>query len=43
MITRLWADHKADMTELDKGAKPTEEILKSIELTALSTAKGFEG
>jgi len=42
MITRLWADHKADMTELDKGAKPTEEILKSIELTALSTAKGFE-
>jgi F-type H+-transporting ATPase subunit alpha len=43
MITRLWADHKKDMTELDKGAKPTEEILKSIEITSRAVAKGFEG
>ena len=43
MLTRLWADHKKDMTELDKGGKPTEEVLKSIEVTATATAKGFEG
>jgi len=43
MLTRLWADHQKDMKELDKGAKPTEEILKSIEVTAIAVAKGFEG
>ena len=43
MLTRLWADHKKDMEELDKGAKPTDEILKSIEVTARAAAKGFEG
>lgn len=43
MLTRLWNDHKKDMEELDKGAKPTEHILKSIESSAKSAAKGFEG
>lgn len=42
-LTRLWADHKKDMQELDKGAKPSEEIQKVIEKVAKSAAKGFEG
>ncbi len=43
LLTRLWADHKKDMDILDRGAKPTEEILEAIETTAKAVAKGFEG
>lgn len=42
-LTRIWADHKAEMTELDSGAKPAESILKLIEKTAITVAKGFNG
>jgi len=42
-LTRIWADKKKDMETLETGAKPTEEILKAIETTATSVAKGFEG
>ncbi|HWT40656.1 MAG TPA: F0F1 ATP synthase subunit alpha [Dongiaceae bacterium] len=43
LLTRLWADHKKEMDILDRGAKPTDEILKVIETTAKTAAKGFEG
>lgn len=42
VIARLWADHKKDMDVLDRGAKPTEELLKLIEKVATTVAKGFE-
>jgi len=42
LLTRLSTDHKKDMAELDKGAKPSEEIQKVIETTALAVAKGFK-
>ncbi|MNT21121.1 ATP synthase subunit alpha [compost metagenome] len=43
LMTRLWADHKDDMRELNKGGKPTEDQDALIEKVALSVAKGFEG
>jgi F-type H+-transporting ATPase subunit alpha len=43
LLTRLWTDHKKDMQELTKGAKPSEEVMALIEKTAKSAAKGFEG
>lgn len=42
LLTRLWTDHREDMRTLNKGDKPTEEMLKLIEKTAKSVAKGFE-
>lgn len=42
VLTRLWADHKKEMTTLDGGAKPTEELLKLIEKVTTTVAKGFE-
>ena len=41
-ITRLWKDNKKEMDILDRGAKPTEDILAVIETTAKAVAKGFE-
>jgi F-type H+-transporting ATPase subunit alpha len=43
LITRLWADHKSDMTELDKGAKPGDDQIDVIKKAASHVAKGFEG
>lgn len=43
LMTRLWAEHKDDMRELNKGGKPTEDLDKTIEKVALSVANGFEG
>jgi F-type H+-transporting ATPase subunit alpha len=43
LLTRLWTDHKKDMQEVNKGAKPTDELLALIEKTAKAVAKGFEG
>ncbi len=42
-IARLWKDNKKEMDILDRGAKPTEDILAVIESTAKAVAKGFEG
>ncbi len=42
MLTRLWADNKAEMKELEKGDKPTEAQIKAIEHAAKSASKGFE-
>ncbi len=39
--SRLCADHKKAMQELDKGAKPSEATLALIEKTTKSVAKGF--
>jgi len=43
VLTRIWADHKKDMTTLDGGAKPTEDMLKTIESVVTSVVKGFNG
>ena len=42
-LSRIWKDHKKDIETLETGAKPTDEILKTIEKVATATAKGFEG
>ncbi len=41
-LTRLWADHKAEMQELDKGGKPTDELLALVAKVAKTVVKGFE-
>ncbi len=43
LLTKLWTDHKKDMQELNKGAKPDEKLLGLIEKVAHAAAKGFEG
>ncbi len=46
LLTKLWADHKKDMQELNKGdEKITDDskVAKLIEKVAKSAAKGFEG
>jgi len=42
LLTRFAADHKAEAAELEKGAKPTDELHKVIEKAARAAAKGFE-
>lgn len=42
LLTRLWTDSKAEMRTLNKGDKPTDELLDLIKKTAKATAKGFE-
>ena len=42
LLTKLWSEHKDDMRELNKGDKPSDELLKLIEKVAKSVAKGFE-
>lgn len=42
LLTKLASDEKKDMAELEKGAAPSEAIIKAIETTAASVAKGFE-
>lgn len=43
VLTRIWADHRKDMEVVESGAKPTAEILETIETVAATVAKGFEG
>lgn len=42
LLTGLWTNHKKDMRELNKGGKPSEEVLKLIDKETAKTAKGFE-
>ncbi|MBC7942931.1 F0F1 ATP synthase subunit alpha [Candidatus Saccharibacteria bacterium] len=42
LLTRLWADHKDDMTELNKGDKPSDKQTDIITKVAKAVAKGFE-
>lgn len=43
LLTKLSADHKKEMNELDKGGKPDEKMIALIEKVAKAAAKGFEG
>jgi len=43
LLSKLGADHKKEMSELDKGAKPDDAMIKLIEKVATAAAKGFEG
>ncbi len=42
LLTKVWHEAKKDMQELEKGAKPSESTLKSIEKIATGVAKGFK-
>lgn len=42
LLSKLSAEHKKEMNELDKGSKPDEATQKLIEKVAKSAAKGFE-
>jgi F-type H+-transporting ATPase subunit alpha len=42
MLTRLWKEHKEEMSALDKGDKPTDKQTGAIEKVAKTVAKGFE-
>lgn len=43
VLTKLWADHKPAMRELNKGDKPSDDALKTIDDVTKKVAKGFEG
>lgn len=42
LIAKLWSEHKKDMQELNKGGKPSDELLGLLEDAAKAAAKGFE-
>lgn len=42
LIVKLWADHKNDMRELNKGDKPSDELIELVDSVTESVAKGFE-
>lgn len=41
LLTKLWEDHKEDMRELNKGGKPTDELLDLIKKTAEKVAHSY--
>ena len=43
LLTRMWTDHKDEMRTLNKGDKPSDDVLKLIHKTGTTVAKGFEG
>ena len=43
VLAKLWKDHKDVMQELDKGDKPSDKALKTIDEVTKKVAKGFEG
>ena len=42
LLGRLWTDYQKEMTDLDKGDKPTDKQLDAIKKTAETIAKSFE-
>lgn len=42
LLSRLSSEYADEMTELNKGAKPSDDILKVIKKAAIYAAKGFE-
>lgn len=42
LLTRLWTENKDDMRTLEKGDKPSDDVLKLLHKVAISAAKGFE-
>jgi F-type H+-transporting ATPase subunit alpha len=43
LLTKLWSEHKDDMRELNKGDKPSDKMIATIDKVAKSVSKGFEG
>lgn len=43
LLARLWKDYKDDMRQLNKGDKPSDDVLKTITDVTKKVAKGFEG
>jgi F-type H+-transporting ATPase subunit alpha len=43
LLTKLWSEHKDDMRELNKGDKPSDKMIATIDKVAGSVSKGFEG
>ncbi len=43
LLTKLWSDHKTEMRTLNKGDKPSDDVLALIDAAITSVAKGFEG
>ena len=43
LLTKLWSEHKAEMRELNKGDKPSDELIATIDKVAKGVSKGFEG
>ena len=43
LLTKLWSEHKDDMRELNKGDKPSDKLIATIDKVAGSVSKGFEG
>lgn len=41
LLGRLWTDSKTEMRELNKGDKPSDEVLKTIDDTTKKVAKGY--
>lgn len=42
LLTRLWTDNKNDMRELNKGGKPSDDLVATIDTVTKAVAKGFE-
>ena len=42
LIAKLWADHKPEMRELNKGDKPSDDVIALIDTVTKAVAKGFE-
>ncbi len=42
LLTKLWTEHKEAMRTLNKGDKPDEKTLETIQKVAKAAAKGFE-
>lgn len=42
LLTKLWTDHKKDMRDLNKGDKPSDDLIELIDTATKSVAKGFE-
>ncbi len=43
LLTKLWTDSKKEMRELNKGDKPSDDVIALIDKAIKSVAKGFEG
>ena len=42
LVAKLWTDHKAEMRELNKGDKPSDDLIELIDSVTKTVAKGFE-
>lgn len=42
LLTKLWSDHKEEMRTLNKGDKPSDDLIDMIDEVTKRVAKGFE-